>query len=193
MNVTPIFTSVIAHDYLDFSTDELKEFCYFEKLKSPGKEVSNYGGWQSNNYQFDQPELGILSKKITEKLTDLLPNLGIKTKFEVTNCWFNINGEHDFNLPHVHGFSTLAGIFYISAPANSGKLILRNPIAGHGFCIDGSFVENWNEFNSSTWEIEPEVNKLVIWPAWIDHYTLPNQSKNDRISLAFNISICRQE
>ena len=67
--------------------------------------------------------------------------------------------------------------------------MLRNPNHAHGFCIDEKIVTDWNQFNSFTWEIEPEPNKMLVWPAWIDHYTLPNNSNEDRISLAFNILV----
>jgi len=189
MNLTSIFSSVIAHDYLQIDTSELKKFCYDERIKSFGRQLSNYGGWQSNEYCIDHPNLTLLSQSLKEKISNLLPRLGLKVDFSITNCWININGKNDFNRPHVHGFSTLAGVFYIEAPANSGRLILRNPVPAHGFCIDEKFVSSWNEFNSITWEIEPEINKLIIWPAWLDHYTLPNCSDSDRISIAFNISI----
>ena len=137
----------------------------------------------------DHPNLSLLGCAIKEKISSLLPRLGFKSEFSVSNCWININGKNHFNRPHTHGFSTLAGVFYITAPKNSGRLILRNPIQAHGFCVDEKFVDSWNEFNSRTWEIEPEINKLVIWPSWVDHYTLPNLSDEDRISLAFNVSI----
>ena len=115
--------------------------------------------------------------------------IGLENNFAVTNYWLNVNGTGDFNRPHYHGFSTLSGIFYISTPTDCGKLVLRNPTNAHGFCIDAKFVSEWNGFNSFTWEIEPEPNKLLIWPAWVDHYTLPNNSTEDRISIAFNVSV----
>jgi uncharacterized protein (TIGR02466 family) len=189
MNINTIFSSFIAHDYLTIDTAKLKKFCYDEQAASAGRHLSNYGGWQSNEYFIDRPELSLLSRELKERISNLLPRLGFRVDFSITNCWININGKNDFNRPHVHGFSTLAGVFYIKAPKDCGRLILRNPIPAHGFCIDEKFISTWNEFNSITWEIEPEVNKLVIWPAWIDHYTLPNLSGEDRISIAFNISI----
>jgi uncharacterized protein (TIGR02466 family) len=189
MDISTVFTSFIACDYLELDVGNLKRFSYVEKEKSQGREVSNYGGWQSNDYSIDHPELSQVGSKIKQKISNLLPKIGFNNNFTITNCWININEKDHFNIPHTHGFSTLAGVFYISAPTNGGRLILRNPVTAHDFCINKKTVATWNEFNSSTWEIEPEVNKLVIWPSWIDHYTLPNMSNEHRISLAFNVSV----
>jgi uncharacterized protein (TIGR02466 family) len=189
MNISTVFTSFIACDYLDLDVENLKKFSLVEKEKYHGREISNYGGWQSCDYSIDHPELAQLGTVIKQKISDLLPKIGFNNNFTITNCWININEIGHFNIPHTHGFSTLAGVFYITAPSEGGKLILRNPVAAHDFCVNKKTVSDWNEFNSPTWEIEPEINKLVIWPSWIDHYTLPNTSNESRISLAFNISV----
>lgn len=189
MNVTNIFTSVVAHDYLDIDIEQLKKFCYSEKRNTEGRVLSNYGGWQSQDYSLNHPELQEIASALNLRMNQLLPDLGFKNKYSVTNSWININGKNDFNRPHLHGASTLAAVFYVTAPPDSGRLVLRNPTQNHVFCIDEKFVEEWNEINSFTWEIEPEIGKLVIFPAWIDHYTMPNLTDDDRISLAFNILI----
>jgi uncharacterized protein (TIGR02466 family) len=189
MDISTVFTSFIACDYLDLDVENLKRFSNVEKEKSQGREISNYGGWQSSDYSIDHPGLTQLRTAINQRISELLPKLGFNNNFTITNCWININEKDHFNIPHTHGFSTLAGVFYVTAPAGGGRLILRNPVNAHDFCINKKTVVNWNEFNSPTWEIEPEVNKLVIWPSWIDHYTLPNTSNDPRISIAFNISV----
>lgn len=189
MNITNIFSSFIFHEYLTVDLKKLTEFCYNEKKKSQGRIISNFGGWQSDDFNLHQLEFRELTDFINEQIKKLLPALGFKNNYVITNCWININGKNDFNKPHMHGGSVLAAVFYVTAPANAGRLVLRNPTQNHHFCIDAKIVDRWNELNSFTWEVEPEVGKLIIFPAWVDHYTLPNQSDEDRISLAFNISL----
>lgn len=47
---------------------------------------------------------------------------------------------------------------------------------------------NWNEYNSVTWTIKPQINKLIIFPAWLLHYVVGNNI-SDRISIAFNFKL----
>ena len=44
--------------------------------------------------------------------------------------WVNINGNKDFNMPHVHLNSHFSGVFYSKLPKNSGKLVFQNPYEG---------------------------------------------------------------
>ena len=147
MDISTVFTSFIACDYLDLDVGDLERFSYAEKEKHQGREISNYGGWQSDDYSIDHPELAHLGTAIIERISDLLPKIGFNNNFTITNCWININEKDHFNIPHTHGFSTLAGVFYVTAPAGSGRLVLRNPVDAHDFCINKKTVANWNEFN----------------------------------------------
>jgi uncharacterized protein (TIGR02466 family) len=189
MQITDIFTSFVAYEQLNLDLEKLKKYCYKLKDLSPGRVLSNFGGWQSNDLPFDNEETKEFRQAVATNIAEMLKKIGLADKFTITNYWLNVNGTGDFNRPHYHGFSTISGIFYIETPLDCGKLVLRNPSNAHGFCIDAKFVTEWNPFNSFTWEIEPEPNKLLMWPAWIDHYTLPNNSKEDRISIAFNVSV----
>ena len=189
MLITNIFSNFIAYEELNLDLERLKSYCYELQKQSTGRTLSNYGGWQSDDLTFDAVETSEFRNVITDKISEVLINTGLTKKFIISNYWLYVNGKGDFNRPHIHGFSTISGVFYISAPLNSGKLVLRNPNFAHGFAIDAKIVTDWNPFNSYTWEVEPEPNKLLMWPSWIDHYTLPNNSDEDRISLAFNILV----
>ncbi len=189
MKTTDIFTSFIAYEYLNLDLSALERYCHKAQEISPGRVISNYGGWQSNDLPLEDPETVDFRNAINREISKLLETQGLSTNFKISNYWLNVNNRGDFNRPHSHGFSTLAGVFYIKAPLGSGKLVLRNPIQAHGFCIDEKFIKNWNAFNSITWEIEPEENKLLLWPAWIDHYTFPNTTNDERISIAFNVDV----
>lgn len=183
-----MFTSFIAHEYLTLDLFKLENYCCQKRNLSSGRVISNYGGWQSNDLS-DDPETLEFRQVLHAKIQTLLEISGLSSNFKLSNYWINVNNKGDFNRAHSHGFSTLSGVFYIKTSPGCGKLILRNPVQSHGFCIDKRFVKNWNAFNSITWEVEPEENKLLIWPAWIDHYTLPNTTDDVRISIAFNIDV----
>ena len=101
---------------------------------------------------------------------------------------------NNFNYAHTHGGSNISGIYYLSVPGDSGKLLFNNPdktIQNLTF-FDGPF-KSFNEYNSTQFEIIPKENLLVLFPSHIEHYVEPNKSDEPRISIAFNIKIEKEK
>jgi len=46
------------------------------------------------------------------------------------------------------------------------------------------------EYNYERWSYNPKPNKLLLWPAWLDHRVGRNRKETDRISVSFNLD-CR--
>ena len=44
-----------------------------------------------------------------------------------------------------------------------------------------------NVYNSSTWEVAPTENRIILFPSDVPHKININKSKFTRISLAFNV------
>jgi uncharacterized protein (TIGR02466 family) len=184
---TILFYSFVDEQKLDLDTKDLKDFSYFVKERDAGRVISNVGGWQSNNLDIKIPELIPLVSKIFENTERLILKYNLPKKYRIDPLWININGKKDFNQYHGQAQKILKGVFYISAPKDCGNLVMVNPITSHQHYIDPTKIEKFNKFNSYSWPCEPEDNKLIMFPAWIPHFTLPNNSLEDRISIAFNI------
>lgn len=182
-----LFHSFSDEQKLNLDIDLLKDFSYFVKDNDQGRVISNYGGWQSNNLDITIPELSSLVSSIFHNTERLILKYNLPRRYRIDPLWININGKRDFNQYHEHPKSTFAGVFYIHAPENCGDLVLINPVTTHQHYIDPKTIEQFNEFNSYSWKVKPESNKLVMFPAWVPHFTFPNESNDDRISIAFNI------
>ena len=68
-------------------------------------------------------------------------------------------------------------------------VVFKNPNALHENYIRPSDVVEYNGFNSESWRITPAENNLIIFPSWLEHFTNPNESGEDRISISFNIEL----
>jgi uncharacterized protein (TIGR02466 family) len=96
------------------------------------------------------------------------------------NWWVNIGGNSAYHNPHVHGRTTMIGIYFIEAPDGSGDLaISRND----GTCYTNTYNNHpWGK----TFYITPEVNRFYILPGhlwhWVDHHT----GAEERISISIN-------
>ena len=97
----------------------------------------------------------------------------------------------------LHGFATLEDntIFsykcdnYYYPKAESGDLVLQAPDSKNTFEKDYLFGFSYSEFNtwnSPTWSIPVLSGDIVIFPAWVTHFTTPNKSDTPRLMIGAN-------
>ena len=80
--------------------------------------------------------------------------------------------------PHMHDFGWLSGSIYINVPpkleTDSGNLVV---------CINDQISEDKNQKNV----MDVVTGSLCLFPSCLYHYTIPFESKEDRIVLAFDV------
>ena len=99
------------------------------------------------------------------------------------NAWAVVLDGPGRQISHAHNTAWLSGVYYVQLPTviNSGK-----------------DKEGWIEFgtpppdfpvhlNPETFFIKPEVGKLVLFPGYMFHQTIPTEVSERRISVAFNV------
>ena len=133
---------------------------YELKSKSTPRLRSNVLGWQSKQYS-DTKEI----PWIDEVLKNCFSIANLKNM--PTAVWFNINPKNAHHRWHSHGGASTIGVYYIQTPTDSGNIEFRH--------------------NKEMLSITPYEGLLLIGPAGIEHQVLPNNSNEDRISMAFNL------
>jgi len=159
------------------------------KKNSLGIVKSNVKGWHSTSdmhkkdeYKHLINEILFFSKEIFEEnFYDFEPSIG--------NMWANINFPDSLNLPHIHGNCLYSGVYYIKVPKNSGKLIFDDPRPVSEWLtikkkINEEYLPMEKKYNYS---IEPIEGNLIIFPSWLRHSVLINNSDNIRMSVSFNV------
>jgi uncharacterized protein (TIGR02466 family) len=176
---------------INIDNDIIKKYCLDLQSKDAGKFVTNYGGWQSSDIRGYNKELSELIEQISHKMNHVKSILGLKNNVNISlgNYWININGKGGFNIPHVHPFSLVSAVYYVNVPKDSGKLVFENPIQQHDYVMKPDTVETFNGINSGYWNVEPEQGELIIFPSWLRHWVEPNNTNENRISIAFNLQI----
>ena len=177
-----IFSSYISVDYFKFNLKEYKKEILNFKSKNKSVVRSNYAGWQSDSFETIPKKFTDLFDKITINIKKIEKNLCLSKQLIFHNCWYNVNGLGSFNRPHVHPGAVVSGVYYISIPKNSGSIVFVNNNL-NDFYIS---VNQYNEYNSENWIIEPEDNKCVLFPSYLTHYVEPNLNKKERVSISFN-------
>ena len=106
--------------------------------------------------------------------------------YRIFSSWLTKTEPKDltqvFGGMHNHSNSWLSGIYYPKGdPGFSVKFYL--PSKGQFFTQP---IE-WNMFNARSWVITAEDNLLVLFFSQLDHQIMPNESTEERFSLAFNL------
>ena len=181
-----LFKNIVAKQKLKQNLSYLTKLSLdIEKAHSNTVLKSNVGGFQSK--PLDPNLISELVKDILYYGNIFFKNFNYEKELELSNIWLNINRYKDSNFEHVHPFSKVSGVFYIKVPENSGNLIFISSQATECY-LNEDHIKEFNKFNSSKFEIRGEENTLYLFPSWFKHRANMNSSKEERISISFNLT-----
>lgn len=186
---TDLFKQTLYSFKLDLNLDELNNYCFNYASNNKSEKKTNLGGFQSSNIIGNEECIQNLTEKIFYTVNFVSKKYyNINKNLNISNLWFNINKNKDFNLEHTHPHSILSGVFYSKVPLNSGEIVFVSSENAHIYLNSNGKIEinYYNNLNSSTYSIVPEEGILHIFPSWLKHYVLPNVSNEERISFSFN-------
>ena len=149
--------------------DELYQGAY--KFKDNHESVSypNYRGYQSPGFNWE--DFHPYGKEVVKDIV----SKAIEIDFNISNWWYNINGKEAWNLPHCHPGSDLALVLYLTE--TDDLLHLINPFS----------QRRLNE--TSTYVPSTKKGDILIFPSDIQHFVMPNQKEEDRISISMNLQL----
>ena len=170
---------------------ELIKYVYGEKRKDPGIQKTNRGGWHSHTRGFDEGS-SILSNLIVKEVSNYFSqNRILKEGVEIrfSNWWININKKGNLNIKHNHPCSSLSGVFYLQCPKDSGNIVFESP---HAFtrhklhqCYNSPLCESLKYHTCMAFDVIP--GEFLIFPSDLLHYVEESGSREDRISISFNV------
>lgn len=193
MSVTNIFTIPVYSTDCTLDAGGISKFCLTYSKKDKGRVYSNMGGYQSNDLQGEHPELRPLFEAIISHSREFSKVLNIKgegLEGRISmNMWININGYKDFNMPHIHPYSMISGVYYAQAHDKCGGISFDHPASDlMQYDYGMGRLTSLNTSNATNYTFPALVNRLYLFPSWLKHSVLANQSKTKkRISLSFNL------
>jgi uncharacterized protein (TIGR02466 family) len=186
-----VYESLNAADdgdgFLHHLIDELKSRAV--NWEPQGKTTRN--GFQSPANLFDEPR-GLLAD-LERLIKDQIENY--RSKFSSENCGFIkkfpdalslsgwivrlLKGGHQ--LEHIHPHGWLSGVFYLQVPKFGGR--------EEGSIEFGLWGYNYPILNKSypRKRVYPKNGNLVLFPSSLFHRTIPFDSNEERISIAFDL------
>ena len=110
-------------------------------------------------------------------------------KVMYSGMWAIINKKGDSNNEHIHPNSNLSAAYYVKAPEDCGEFVVNNPHTINRNIFPDR--ENPTELNRLIAKHKVEEGDLLIFPAYLPHHVLPNESDEERIVISFNLWIRR--
>lgn len=87
--------------------------------------------------------------------------------------WGVVLRDSGYQKRHVHPEGIISGVIYLQTPAKTSSSITR----------EGNLAfSRWGQY-----DVVPEVGRIVIFPSYLPHETVPIQGNAERICIAFNI------
>jgi len=161
------------------------------RAESDGVEKSNHGGWHSAGNLFEQEAPCIQRLKTAAETAVLEATAQINTKADPKAyklkmfAWMNSNPPGGMNAPHTHPGAHWSGVYYVSQPrietGKSGKIEFLNPRTD---------LPNWRILKAPAFSakksLRPESGEMILFPSYLVHWVYPNETEEDRVTVAFN-------
>lgn len=104
----------------------------------------------------------------------------------ITDYWVNVYKTGDAQEAHVHQNNVLSGIYYVKTPKSCGDLLFHSTLAD--VMLDPPKTQI-DDFNTEVASITPVAGQMLLFRSSLRHSVKPNRSTEDRISVAFNLTM----
>ena len=104
----------------------------------------------------------------------------------ITDMWYNILRSGETHRPHTHSNNLVSGVFYLHCNDDSPAINFIDP-RPQTTVLQPQQKEYTRE-NSTTWQVPAKINRMVLFPSWLQHY-VPKNNSHDRISISFNVML----
>jgi uncharacterized protein (TIGR02466 family) len=131
------------------------------------------------------PELKEFVNWSYHQANNILKGWGFKYKgLLITDSWMNRHGRGGWTNYHTHQLTDITIAAYVSAPPNSGRLLLVDPLENHW--MGYNTVRNYDVPTGQP--IEVADNKVIFFAPFIRHATEKSNSDEERWVISMNIS-----
>jgi uncharacterized protein (TIGR02466 family) len=153
--------------------------------------------WVNRDYDVNwQTESADLHKKkdfkeFAELVISTSKDILNKLKYDVedvviTDMWANVLKSAEHHPAHTHSNNFLSGAYYLHSDRGA-SIIFHDPRPAADVIVPRK--KETTVDNSSLLSWASKQNRAVIFPSWLPHWVEQNKSKNNRISIAWNIQV----
>ena len=182
---TPIYVSTVSN------------FDSIQKEIENGISSSNFEmnkDWGNTHYLSDisfkenaikDKKMFYFEEEIDRHIKNYCLEIGFCYKKYEMESWISLFKEDNYGHIHSHGHSDISGCYYYKSSPDSGEIFFENPVANmsSAYCYYQKYCQRWIH--------QPDVGKILLFPGWLKHGITKNNTKEERISISFNINFRR--
>lgn len=101
-------------------------------------------------------------------------------------AWMNVANAGDWQEFHAHNANVFSAVYYVSAPAGSGRIVFEDPKEPDMFPLKS--IRGKNQLSFSRINYTPKTGMLLIFRSYLRHLVEPGTNTEPRISIALNFS-----
>ena len=132
--------------------------------------ISNQGGYQTAKFSWE-----VFHPDGREYIENVVNNIfSLQKPVSIAGWWYNINPQGAWNTPHNHAGVDYALVFYVT----DSDSLLR-------FLTPHNSRANEPVYQS----INAKKGDILIFPADIVHYVMPNPKETDRVCISMNLQL----
>jgi hypothetical protein len=153
-------------NYIKHISNKIKQYTEVDEMQR----MTNVKASMTNYTKLmEDSDFNFVHQKIIEFLCTVwtlrTPTPHHKTIFSLENSWGMRHKKGDFTISHIHNIP-FSGAFYLNVP-----------------CLTQMWFEEYQQ------SLELKDNMLVLFPGFTKHAVFEHTGEEDRISMAFNISV----
>lgn len=188
---SPIFVFDHPEDtaeYISLETEKISSNFKKSPLSNPwsGNILTTFS--QEGNNNIITNFCPLLNSYILKSIHLFLKELQVEPNYSVINIydsWINYGEFGMYQETHSHPYADISGVFYSQAEENCGDIYFIAPSSA--YCHSELIFRS--KILTDNIKIQPKKNRLVLFPSWLQHGTLPNKSNDTRVSISFNIKL----
>ncbi len=186
-NIIPLFPTLLYHNNYNINIDELIAYCYEQKAQDNATKYpqrSGQGSWQSLYLETE------LLQPVKQEVDKILQEVCRRPTYHQPD-WININPPQSTNVYHTHPNADYSVVYYLKNEADTG-IVFVNPMIHTGAFNTTTFTNNklvQDTRAAPQFRIQPKRGDLLLFPAYLPHWVEQNNGTEDRISIAWNISM----
>lgn len=173
---------VLEQEYIDSMKEDILKRTDTNKQENSGQDE------ESGDLQL-RPKYKALANAVKDGTKYVLNNLLYEyDDFAITGMWSTVLTQRSIHRPHTHSNNLLSGVYYVQSDKDANARIHFYDPRPQADVITPTLKKLTRE-NSHVWFWPSFVNRMIIFPSWLQHYVEPNPSETPRISIAFNMQL----
>ena len=187
--VVPFFPTLVWKSQLSPQTYEPLNQRILARLGelTAGEPPLQQGGmWQTDQHFNESPGMEDLDRILRGTAKGALDSLQVRYEgFEITGCWANISAPGAPHKMHTHPNNYLSGVYYAKTQSQANSIYFYDPRPQ--ITIISPPPSQPGPATAGKVRVQVDPGSLILFPSWLQHSVDPNQSTENRVSIAFNI------